>query len=261
MSRRWPRLLAAIGAHDVDVRVTTLRRAPNLRRAFGEAGVPATSLEARSVAASFAAIPRLARRLREGDVELVHSAEPVPAVVTGIAARLTRDRPTLVYSRHHTGGRRQLRVASRIAAALSDWTLVACETSRQEAIVTDHTPPARVVVAESGVVEHRTVSEHETSPRRDQWSDHAPRRRRRRTGGSGAPAPRDRRAARPLRRSPVRRRAVARGRRRVCDAESPRDVRPGDGRGHGRRPSARGQRRRRPPRRRRRRRDRRARSP
>lgn len=133
---------------------------------FGDQGGVANSLTSAGIAvASFieplppnpsalkylpACVVGLRSLLRRHAADLVEGDEPMPAIVAGLS--VSRARQVVVFRRHHYGGRRRLNIASRLAARLSDRTMVSCEAMREAAAREDGVPIHRVEVTSSGTI-------------------------------------------------------------------------------------------------------------
>jgi glycosyltransferase involved in cell wall biosynthesis len=112
--------------------------------------------------ATLRSLPRAARQLRAliaaMKPDLVEATEAMPAIATGLAAWRRRATRVVLYRRQHGGGRVRLLLASRLAALLTDRTVVSCEAMRRVAARSDLTPADRIEIATPGTIDPRPVS-------------------------------------------------------------------------------------------------------
>ena len=171
LARRQVPLLARLEKHGIFPSVILLGDEGGLRRDLEAAAIPVgvlpISLAPRpaAVAQLPAAVVRLRSMIRRVDPDVIEGDEPLPAIAVGLAAR-PRARAVLVYRRHHQAGRRRLILASRLAAHLTDRTIVSCEAMRRCAATDDRTSLDRIEVAVSGTVDMEPLGAPEVAAAR-----------------------------------------------------------------------------------------------
>ncbi len=155
LARREIPLLGLLAARGIDLSVALCGDVAGLHSDLEQIGVR-TSVLSSALPPSGAAVARLLcaaiqlrRLIARERPDLVESTEAMPTIVAGLAA-LRRRGCVLVYRRQHAGGRARLHLASRLAARLSDRTIVSSEAMRQRASADDRCDPARIEVATPG---------------------------------------------------------------------------------------------------------------
>lgn len=84
---------------------------------------------------------------------VIDASDPLPAIAAALAVRGRdrRTRPTVLYRRHFYLGGLQSRLASRVAARLSDRMVASCESTRRFFAEDDRTPIRDIDIASSGL--------------------------------------------------------------------------------------------------------------
>ena len=165
--RRYPHLFGLLAATGVELHVALLGRSPkaaakleNEVSATYEIG-PAVPPSPRGALAIPLLVTRMRRLIREIKPDVVDGGEPLPAIAAALASRV-RSRPTVVYRRQHGSRTRPgLLLASRVAAALTDKTIVTNAVDAKLAAEADRSNPSDIIVTPSGVTELRPVSGEE----------------------------------------------------------------------------------------------------
>jgi len=156
--RRQVPLLLRLATRGVTTSVVLLGDGGGLRPHLEAAGIGAdvipTALapNASSLARLPVAVARLRSVLRRFTPDIVEGDEPLPAIAVGLAV-IGRRPPLVSYRRHHQSGRRRLGAASRLAARLTDRTIVSSEAMRREAARQDRVSAERIDVASSGAAD------------------------------------------------------------------------------------------------------------
>lgn len=109
---------------------------------------------------------RLRKLVVNLDPDLVEASEPMPALAAGLARRSRHAPPVVIYRRQHAGGRRRLLYASRLAAHLTDRTIVSCEAMQQRAVIDDRCDVTRIEIATPGTVDLQPVAAGEVDAAR-----------------------------------------------------------------------------------------------
>jgi glycosyltransferase involved in cell wall biosynthesis len=170
--RRLPELFRKLSAGGVEIHVALMGDPTGRREAIAASVasvrvLPALPPAASALAALPAAAPRIRSLVRRLRPDLVEGVEPMPAIAAGLATR-GGSRPVVTYHRHHETGRRRLVAASRVAAHLTDRTLVSTPARRARAARADRVSADRVLVTRMGTGEVREVGPDELSrARRD----------------------------------------------------------------------------------------------
>lgn len=165
-ARRLPALLAALRLHDSEVSVALLGDPVGLADDLRPVAAQVTVLpglvapEARSLGVLPTTVRRLRSVIEEARPDVIEGHEPLPAIATGLAAR-SNGAAKVLYRRHHLGGRRPLSLASRVAARVSDYTVVTSGAHREQAARDDRVGAERVLITPSGCVEPRRVKPEE----------------------------------------------------------------------------------------------------
>jgi glycosyltransferase involved in cell wall biosynthesis len=158
VSRRQVSLLTALRTRGVTASVVLLGDEGGLRphleaAAIGVDVIPTTlAPNGSSLARLPLAVARLRPVLRRFTPDIIEGDEPLPAIAVGLAV-FGRRPPVVLYRRHHQSGRRRLLAASRLAARLTDRTIVSSDAMRHEAARQDRVSPERIEVASSGAAD------------------------------------------------------------------------------------------------------------
>lgn len=162
--RRYPDLFRSLTSLDVDVHVALLGPSPKAAALLSDAVTrtyeftPAVPPSPRGALAIPMLVPRLRRLIRTVQPDVVEGGEPLPAIAVGFASKV-RPRPVAVYRRQHGSRTRPgLVMASRIAAALTDKTIVTNLVDVELAAGIDKTDPRDIIVTPSGARELRSVT-------------------------------------------------------------------------------------------------------
>lgn len=160
--RVWDEAVPLVRERTSELIAVTMFDRGTLHEQFAALGVTAHALGCRTSRDYVAASVRLARMINERDIEVIHAAEPIPAVVGGAAGIVSR-RGLRVFHRQHLdfddNGR--LRTLSRVASRLNNVTLACSLASAASAQKRDHVPAHRVRVAYNGANRPRQVSREE----------------------------------------------------------------------------------------------------
>jgi len=164
LARRDVAFLRQLAEQDVRVSVALCGDEAGLAADLRDAGIAVHVLPV-ELPPSAGAIPRLAiaatqlrKLIAQLKPDVVESTEPMPAIATGLATMFRGDSRAIIYRRQHGGGRLRLRIASRLAARLSDRTMVSSEVLRALASAEDYTRVNQIEIATSGTVEPPPVN-------------------------------------------------------------------------------------------------------
>lgn len=159
-SRFLPLLMSQ---RDLYLDVLTVIGKGDLHILLQEAGLPADTINGDPWLRLPRGIVRLAKQIRRIDPDLIHAGEPIPAVVAGLARRLSGASIPVTYFRYHEYGSPRLQFASRAAARLTDATFVQSKAVAARAMQLDGSTLDRVRVVRSGVADVREVSPEEVA--------------------------------------------------------------------------------------------------
>ena len=169
LARREVAFLHCLKEQGVHAQVALCRDDGGLAPELREAGIP-THVLPTPLPPGWAALRRLPGAIfrlralvRELHPDLVEATEPMPAIACGFARWPRRRAPAVVYRCQHAGGRTRLLLASRLAAFLSDRTIVSCEAMRRRAAADDGSEIGRIDVATPGSVDPLPVAAEEVS--------------------------------------------------------------------------------------------------
>lgn len=169
LARREVAFLRCLVEQGVRAQVALCRDDGGLAHELREAGIPTHVLPTplppgwAALRRMPGAIFRLRALVRELHPDLVEATEPMPAIACGFARWPRRQRPVVVYRCQHAGGRTRLLLASRLAAFLSDRTIVSCEAMRRRAADDDGSEMGRIEVATPGSVDPPAVGAEEVA--------------------------------------------------------------------------------------------------
>jgi hypothetical protein len=156
LARRQIPLFQSLVARGIDLTVVLFGDGADLGSELRAAGIATRVLQPHlppamaGIGALLPAIVRLRPLIRDLSPQIIEGDEPLPAIVASIAALGTKS--VRIYRRHHHHGRRGLYAASRLAAKLSNWTVVSNEVMAAHAAAVDRTPMGQILVATSGTL-------------------------------------------------------------------------------------------------------------
>lgn len=160
--RNWDEILPVLLQHEVEPFLVTPGAVGSLHRQWAQHGCGSFALGCRRAEDYPAGAARLARLVRSREIDVIHGVEPIPALIGGVAGRLT-GRGLRVFHRQHTDFGDDLKRSrlSRLAARVNDVTLACCWAAGAAANELDRTPWDRIRVAHNGGNRMREVSEDE----------------------------------------------------------------------------------------------------
>lgn len=167
-SHWWERSIPLLRATGVEVVVVTVFERGPIHANLEEAGCGSVlTLGCRSSRDYPRATWRLARLIREREIDIVHANETIPATISGIAGVLAR-RGTRIFHRHHNiiDARQQV-FFSRIGSRLAHLTMAVSKSAAHHAETIDGVAPRNIRVAYNGVHQLREVSMGEAAALRE----------------------------------------------------------------------------------------------
>ena len=167
LARREAAFLRELAAQEVRVSVALCGDDGGLAADLREAGA-AVHIVPVLLPPAAAAVPRLpiaAMHLRRLIAKLrpdvIEATEAMPAIGAALAMVGRRGIRAVIYRRQHGGGGRRVRLASRLAAQMTDRTIVSSEATRAVVCAEDGIRPDRIEIATTGTIEPPIVDQRQ----------------------------------------------------------------------------------------------------
>ena len=135
--------------------VTVRGRGPS-HAALEAHSIPTVALDCWSSRDYPLATLKLARLIRRTRIDIIHSSEPIPGIIGGVAGVLAR-RGVRIFHRHHCATSGLHARLSRLASRLAHMTMVVSMAAAESAHECDAVPYARIHLAYNGISDLRQV--------------------------------------------------------------------------------------------------------